>query len=67
MESIDKMITRIIEINNELNEGPETNLVNERDNLITTLEIIEKYDNEVFLPVNWQLLGLKFSTIQRYS
>ena len=67
MESIDKMITRIIEINNELNEGPETNLVNERDNLITTLEIIEKYDNEVFLPVNFQLLGLKFETIQRYS
>tara|TARA_R110001583_G_scaffold85866_1_gene224946 strand:+ start:1297 stop:1500 length:204 start_codon:yes stop_codon:yes gene_type:complete len=67
MESIDKMITRIIEINNELNEGPETNLVNERDNLITTLEIIEKYDDEVFLPVNFQLLGLKFETIQRYS
>ena len=67
MESIDKMITRIIEINNELNEGPETNLVNERDNLITTLEIIEKYDDEVFLPVNFQLLGLKFETIQSYS
>ena len=67
MESIDKMITRIIEINNELNEGPETNLVNERDNLITTLEIIEKYDDEVFLPVNFQLLGLKFEAIQSYS
>ena len=67
MESINKMISRIIEINNELNEGPETNLVNERDNLITTLEIIEKYDDEVFLPVNWQLLGLKFSAIESYS
>ena len=67
MESINKMISRIIEINNELNEHPETNLVNERDNLITTLEIIEKYDDEVFLPVNWQLLGLKFSAIESYS
>jgi len=67
METIDKIIARVIEINNELNDGPELNLVNERDNLITTLEIIEKYDDEVFLPVNFQLLGLKFETIQRYS
>jgi hypothetical protein len=67
METIDKIIARVIEINNELNDGPELNLVNERDNLITTLEIIEKYDNEVFLPVNWQLLGLKFSAIESYS
>jgi len=67
METIDKMITRVIEINNELNDGPETNLVNERDNLITALEFIEKYDDNVFLPVNWQLLGLKFSAIESYS
>jgi hypothetical protein len=64
MEVIDKMITRIIEINNELNDcDGDVNLMNERYELIGAIEIMEKYDEKLSLPSSWQMLGLKFSTL----
>ena len=46
MEAIDKMITRIIEINNNLNDcsgNLDITLMDERCNLIDAIEIMEKY------------------------
>jgi|10_taG_2_1085330.scaffolds.fasta_scaffold57905_2 vacuolar-type H+-ATPase subunit B/Vma2 len=69
---IAKMITRLIELNNQLNEGVYEDkttqllqLIDERYNLIITIQSIVKYTKETTLPVGWELLGLKFSSLEK--
>ena len=69
---IAKMINRLIELNNQLNEGVYEDkttqllqLIDERYNLIITIQSIVKYTKETTLPVGWELLGLKFSSLEK--
>ena len=68
---IAKMINRLIELNNQLNEGVYEDkttqllqLIDERYELINNVQSIVKYTNESGLPVGWELLGLKFSSLE---
>jgi hypothetical protein len=69
---IAKMISRLIELNNQLNdkvyEDKTTQLlqlIDERYELINNVQSIVKYTNETTLPVGWELLGLKFSSLEK--
>jgi len=68
---IAKMITRLIELNNQLNDkvyedktAQLLKLIDERYELINNVQSIVKYTNESALPVGWELLGLKFSSLE---